>query len=176
MMTFFSETTKWLLTETVLPDSLMEMAIDGRCGIEGVVLWLGRDEGEVAEVTHLVKLRGPHVTKRPNHIHIESALFNDVADFALDNSIRLLGQIHSHGPGYSLNLSPTDRVYGLQTPYYLSLVAPDYALSDSSIIDCGVHVFRPERGYVRLNDAEVSRQISVVPGPHLPFIEVGGRR
>lgn len=175
MMTLFSETTKWLLPETVLPDSLMEMAIDGRRGNEGVVLWLGRDEGEIAEVTHLVKLRGPLVTKRPNHIHIESALFNDVADFAIDYSIRLLGQIHSHGPGYSLNLSPTDRVYGLQTPYYLSLVAPDYALSDSSIIDCGVHVFRPERGYVRLNDAEVSRQISVVPGPHLPFIEVGGR-
>lgn len=174
MTNFFSETTKWLLPGTVLPDSLMEMAIDGRRGNEGVVLWLGLDEGEIAEVTHLVKLRGPLVTKLPNHIHIESALFNDVADLAIDHSIRLLGQIHSHGPGYSLNLSRTDRVYGLQTPYYLSFVAPDYALSDSSIIDCGVHVFRPERGYVRLSDAEVSRQINIVPGPHLPFIEVGG--
>ena len=174
MTNFFSETTKWLLPGTVLPDSLMEMAIDGRRGNEGVVLWLGRDKGEIAEVTHLVKLRGPLVTKLPNHIHIESALFNDVADLAIDHSIRLLGQIHSHGPGYSLDLSRTDRVYGLQTPYYLSLVAPDYALSDSSIVDCGVHVFRPERGYVRLSRAEVSRQINIVPGHHLPFIEVGG--
>jgi hypothetical protein len=174
MKKLFSETTKWALPETVLPDSLMEMAIDGQRGNEGIVLWLGRDHGEIAEITHLVKLRGPLVTKLPDHIHIESALFNDVADLAIEHGVRLVGQIHTHGPGYSLDLSPTDRVYGLQTPHYLSLVAPNYALSDSSLVDCAVHVFTPARGYVRLNNAELSRQINIVAGPHLPFIQVGG--
>jgi hypothetical protein len=176
MNKLFSKTTKWLLPETVLADSLLEMVIDGRRGDEGIVLWLGRDHGETAEITHLVKLRGPLVTKRPDQIHIEAALFNDVADVAIEHNIRLIGQIHSHGPRYSLNLSPTDKTYGLQTPYYLSLVAPDYGLSDSSLSDCAVHVFRPGRGYVRLSTGEVSRQIQIIPGPHLPFIEVGGLR
>lgn len=174
MNTLFSETTKWLLPETVLPDSLLEMAIDGRRGNEGIVLWLGRDAGDTAEITHLVKLRGPLVIRRPNQIHIESALFNDVADVCIEHDIRLVGQIHSHGPGYSLNLSTTDRIYGLHTPHYLSLVAPDYGLSESSLSDCGVHVFKPRRGYVWLSAADVSRQIHILPGPHLPFIEVGG--
>jgi hypothetical protein len=174
-MTLFSETTNWRLPETVLPDSLQEMAIDGRRGTEGIVLWLGRDDGESAEITHLVKLRGPLVTKRPNQIHIESALFNDVADVAIENNVRLVGQIHSHGRGYSLDLSPTDRIYGLRTPHYLSVVAPDYGLSPCSVTDCGVHVFKPGCGYVRLTLAEVSKKIAIVRGPHLPFIEVGGR-
>jgi hypothetical protein len=176
MTNLFSKTTKWVLPRTVLPDSLMEMASDGTHGNEGIVLWLGRDNGAIAEITHLVKLRGPLITKLPDHIHIESALFNDIADRAIEYGVRIVGQIHSHGPGYSVDLSPTDRVYGLQTPYYLSLVAPDYALSDSTIIDCGVHVFRPGIGYVRLNDAEVLQRVEIVPGPHLPFFEIGGLR
>jgi hypothetical protein len=174
MTNLFSETTRWVLPETVLPDSLMEMASDGRHGNEGIVLWLGRDYGAMAEITYLVKLRGPLITKLPDHIRIESALFNDIADTAIEYGVRVVGQIHSHGPGYSVDLSPTDRVYGLQTPYYLSLVAPDYALSDSTIIDCGVHVFRPRIGYVRLSDVEVSQRIEIIPGLHLPFIEIGG--
>lgn len=176
MTHLFSETTKWVLPNTVLPDSLAEMAIDGTHGDEGIVLWLGRDQGAIAEITLLVKLRGPLITKLPDHIHIESALFNDIADTTIQYGVRIVGQVHSHGPGHSVNLSPTDKVYGLQTPYYLSLVAPDYALSDSTILDCGVHVFRPGLGYVRLSGAEVSRQIEIIPGPHLPFIEVGGLR
>jgi hypothetical protein len=173
MNSFFSDTTSWKIPETVLPDSFQEMAIDGELGNEGIVLWLGRDEDSTAEVTHLIRLRGPLVYKLPNHIHIDSALFNDVADVAIENKVRLLGQIHSHGVGYSLDLSIPDRRYGLQVPHYLSLVAPGYARVPVPVTRCGVHVFQPRRGYVRLGPLEIARSIQIVPGPHLPFIEVG---
>lgn len=175
MNSFVFKTIYWRLPETMLPDSLQEMAIDGQRGNEGIVLWLGRDDDNTAEITHLVKLRGPLIKKMPNQIHIESALFNEVADVAIEHNVRLVGQIHSHGRFYPLDLSWTDRLYGLQVPNYLSLVAPDYGLSSSVLSDCGVHVFKPGRGYIRLTRAEIAKQISTFSGPQLPFIEVGGR-
>lgn len=183
MTSYFSKTTKWKISETVLPDSFGEMALDGEFGNEGIVLWLGRDQGASAEVTHLVKLRGPLIYKCPNQIRIHSALFNEVADVAIEHNVRLLGQIHSHGAGFDLDLSFSDRSYGLQTPYYLSLVAPNYARFVVPVSACGVHVFKPTRryllwpgpsAYVRLKLREVHRSLEIVPGPHLPFITVGG--
>lgn len=176
MKPVFPQVTSWRIPDTVLPDSLQEMAIDGRAGNEGLVLWLGHDQGKIAEVAYLVKLRGPNISKRPNQIRINSALFNDLADVAIENGVRLIGQIHTHGPGYPLDLSLTDRAYGLQTPFYLSVVAPNYGLSATTFMDCGVHVYVPRKGFVRLRANEVGRRIRLLSGPHLPFVELGGER
>jgi hypothetical protein len=170
---YFSQVETWRIPETVIPDALAEMAIDGCDGNEGIVLFLGRDKDAAAEVTHLVKLRGPGLRKHPLQIKIDAALLNEVTDVAIENKVRLIGQVHSHGPGFSLDLSPTDRAYGLKTPYYLSLVAPDYGMSAVPIQRWGVHVFMENQGYVQLSAAEVDRRVQVVPGAHAPFITVG---
>jgi hypothetical protein len=174
MNPYFAHVEKWRIPESVVPDSLAEMAIDGRRRNEGIVLFLGRDHDDFTEVTHLVKLRGPHIKKYPNLINIEAPLLNEVADLASSHGVRLIGQVHTHGRGYSLDLSPTDREYGIQAPFYLSLVAPDYALSPSALKHWGLHVFVEDTGYVRLNPAEIDRRIEVVPGPQLPFLTAGG--
>jgi hypothetical protein len=174
MNSLYSQTTAWRIPQTVLGDCLQEMSIDGQNGNEGIVLWFGREESGTAEITHLVKLRGPLIRKRPDQITIDSALFNDVADLAIEHNVRLLGQIHTHGAGYSLDLSQTDRVYGLQVPFFLSLVAPNYGRSLVSVSSCGVHVFLPGRGYVRLTPTEVAQHLTIISGPHLPFFEIGG--
>lgn len=173
---YFSHTETWRIPETVVPDSLAEMAIDGRRGNEGLVLWLGCDHGEIAEVTHLVRLRGPLVKKHPDLINVHASLLNDVADLAIDEKVRLIGQVHTHGPGYWLDLSPTDRDYGIKVPSYLSLVAPDYGRTTAPIQQWGVHVFDDGDGYVRLSPEEVHRRLQIVPGPHLPFLTAGGER
>lgn len=170
---YFSQVEAWRIPEAVIPDALAEMAIDGREGNEGIVLFLGRDKDATAEVTHLVKLRGPGLRKHPLQIKIDAALLNEVTDVAIENEVRLIGQVHSHGPGFSLDLSPTDKAYGLKTPYYLSLVAPDYGMSAVPIQRWGVHVFMENQGYVRLDAAEVESRIQVVPGAHARFITVG---
>jgi hypothetical protein len=171
---YFSEIETWRIPESAIADALAEMSIDGRDGNEGIALFLGQDNDDGdAEVTHLVKLRGPGLKKRPAQINIDAALLNEVTDVAIENKVRLLGQVHSHGPGYGIALSRTDRVYGIKTPYYLSLVAPDYGLSAAPIQRWGVHVFREQQGYVQLSAVEADRRIQLVPDMDVYVITVG---
>lgn len=170
---YFSETRLWRIPQAAIEDSLDEMGRDGVNGHEGIVLWLGKDSAEIAEVTHLVRLRGPLVEKRKAFINIHPALFNDVADVAIEYGVRLVGQVHSHGPGYGVDLSPTDRIHGIQVPSYLSLVAPDYARTRVSIHDWGVHVYTRDAGYVRLSDDAARRCLQITDGLHPPMLTVG---
>lgn len=171
---YFSEIETWRFPEMAITDALNEMAIDGREGNEGIVLFLGRDMDAAAEVTHLLKLRGPGVEKYPARINIDASLLNDVTDVAIGNKVRLIGQVHSHGPGYGLDLSPTDRVYGIATPHYLSLVAPDYALFAAPLQRWGVHVFMEDRGWLRLGASETNCRLQVIPDAFASVITVGG--
>jgi hypothetical protein len=170
---YFSDIESWHIPEMLIADALDEMAIDGRQGNEGIALFLGRDKDRDAEVTHLMKLRGPGLEKYPDQINIHSSLLNDVTDVAISNKVRLIGQVHSHGPGYGIGLSYTDRAYGIKTPFYLSLVAPDYALSSAPLRSWGVHVFMEKQGYVQLDAAEAGRRLRIVPGVSVPVITVG---
>lgn len=170
---YFAATDIWRIPQTVITDVLEEMTIDGSRGNEGIALFLGRHEGTTAEVTHMVKLRGLGVQKYPDQIRITAALLNEVTDVAIHNQVCLIGQVHSHGPGYSVDLSPTDRTYGIQTPHYLSLVAPNYAMSEAPFHYWGVHVYTHNRGYVRLTEQEVDHRIQFVSSASLPFLTVG---
>jgi len=138
-MNFFPRIDRWTIPESVLSISFREMAQDGVQGNEGIALWLGHHSGDRAEVTHLVALRGPGLIKKPNLLMISSGLINDVTDLAIERGVTLLGQIHSHGTGYGTNLSPTDRKYGVAVPYFLSVVAPHYAMKPGTrISECGI--------------------------------------
>jgi proteasome lid subunit RPN8/RPN11 len=150
------------------------MAIDGCDGNEGIVFWLGQDREDIAEITHLVRLRGPLVVKHPEFVQVHPSLFNEIADIAIAHRLRLIGQVHTHGPDYRLDLSPTDRQYGIKTPSYLSLVAPNYGRTEVPVHHWGVHIFEEGLGYVRMRPAEAQRRIQVVSGPGLPFLTVGG--
>jgi proteasome lid subunit RPN8/RPN11 len=171
---YFAVTDIWRIPQTVITDVLEEMAIDGSRGNEGIALFLGRHEGTTAEVTHLVKLRGAGIQKHPDQIRITAALLNEVTDVAIENEVCLIGQVHSHGPGHYVDLSPTDRAFGIKTPYYLSLVAPDYAMSEALFQDWGVHVYTENHEYERLPNHEVDRRIQFVSNASLPFLTVGG--
>lgn len=157
---YFPPVERWNLPESVLAASISEMSSDGVYGNEGVVLWLGHRSNGEAWITHLVALRGPGCIKRPAQLVIRESVFAAVTDIAIEYGISLVGQIHSHGPGYGVDLSSTDRMYGVTVPYYLSLVAPDYAMrSDISLIECGVHVLEPGHGFRRLSLAEIHSRV-----------------
>jgi proteasome lid subunit RPN8/RPN11 len=169
----FSPTQSWRIPQAAIEDSLDEMACDGANGHEGIVLWLGKDTGEIAEVTHLIRLRGPLVEKCPQLINIHPALFNDVADVAIEHGVRLVGQVHSHGPACGVDLSRTDRIHGIQVPFYLSLVAPDYARTRAPLHDWGVHVYTREAGYVRLRHDKARRCLQITGSLRPPMLTVG---
>ena len=170
----FSQIDTWTLPVSALENAFAEMAIDGRDGNEGVTLWLGKRGNGRAEITHSVVLRGPGVIKRPAYLNIEPDLLNDVADLAIELDVSLVGQIHSHGHGYSTDLSLTDRNYGIRVPYYLSLVAPDYAMNAGiPITDCGVHVYERDLRFRRFSLSEVDTRIKLVGGIDTPVLTVG---
>lgn len=172
--TFFPKIEEWYFVEGVLENSLQEISNDGVHGNEGVVLWLGRRVQGHAEITHLVGLRGPGVIKHPDLLVITPWLLNEVADVALHLNVSLIGQIHSHGPGHSIELSRTDRAQGIAVPHFLSVVAPDYGLrNDIRITDCGVHVFELGFGYRRLSTRDVEQRVQIVSGSPPPLLFIG---
>lgn len=171
---YFPPVEAWVLPMRAFQQSLQEMARDGREGNEGVALWLGRQSSTIAEITHVVGLRGSGVIKRPDQLHIASWLVNEVTRLAVALNLSLIGQIHSHGNEYAVDLSPTDRAYGIAVPYYLSVVAPDFGMNNSTqIAECGVHVFEPGLGYRRLPPIEIANRIRLEIHDHAEFVLVG---
>lgn len=171
---YFPPVESWMLPLEAFQQSLQEMARDGHEGNEGVALWLGRQVKSRAEITLVVGLRGSGVSKRPDQLRITSWLINEVTQLAVARNLFLVGQIHSHGKGYGIDLSPTDRAYGIAAPYYLSVVAPDFGLRDSTqIADCGVHIFEPGLGYRSLSSREITARLHMDRHAHTEFVLVG---
>jgi proteasome lid subunit RPN8/RPN11 len=171
MSEYFSIPDSWILPDFVWRQSFDDMAIDGLRGCEGVALWLGRVENEIAIATQVVLLRGHGVLKRPFQLAISADLMNRVSDVALEKGLFLVGQIHSHSPLASTDLSNPDRYLGITEPGYLSLVAPNFAQAPSARLeDCGVHVHEGESGWRKLHVPEIRarfEQPSVTPVPAL---------
>jgi proteasome lid subunit RPN8/RPN11 len=171
-MNLFPKISKWLVPERLLAESITEMRLDGQNGDEGICLWLGvRTEQEcTATISHLVKLRGSGIRKSPANIQIEPRVMRDVHHEAQELGLILVGQIHSHGRDYGIDLSYVDIKYGVSVPYYLSVVAPDYAMKPKTQWeDCGTHIYFLGTGYTRVNPDGV---VSVEPSINLKVITV----
>ena len=152
------------------------MAQDGRWGNEGISLWLGTKHRGEAHLSHLVFPRGSGVRKSPLNIQIAPELMREVHEQAEAVGRILVGQIHSHGRKYGVDLSPTDHAYGVRVPYFLSVVCPDYAQTDSTTIaDCGVHIFLPNVGFTRLTHRQVAKQIVIIFESDVEILMVGGQ-
>ena len=160
---------RWILPQTALDHSYAELAADGARHREGIVLWAGRsacdgDKRPVARITHVLLLRGPGVRRGFGYISIAPELLNDVTDAlaAGGDDLYVVGQIHGHPPGVPTDLSDVDIAYGIRTPQYLSVVAPDFGMSSPARIeDCGVHVFEPHAGWRRLASSEVAARLDI---------------
>jgi hypothetical protein len=174
MSEFFPPIDKWQLDEAVLSNSFSDMRIDGELGNEGSCLWLGKRINGGAIISRVVALRGAGITKQPAFLHVTDELMFEVAELASAHDEVILAQIHSHGPGYGVDLSHTDHRYGIRVPHFVSIVAPDYAHQDVPLIDCGVHVFEPEFGYRRFKSVEVEQRFVFGKSHESSFVIVGG--
>lgn len=173
-MNFFTPVNTWCIPESAFAASLEEMAKDGIYGNEGVAMWLGRRGNGQAEVTHVVAIRGSDVIKRPDQLVIPAGLVNEITNIAAGLGVVLVGQIHSHGRMYGTDLSYADRTLGITVPYYLSLVAPDYALRPQTRLEeCGVHLFEQPRGFRRMSLDEISQRVQLVPSPPVQTLIAG---
>ena len=174
-MNYFPKIDRWHMPLDAMTKSLEEMALDGAEGNEGICLWLGnKDDGGDATISHAVLLRGPGIVKNPANIQIAPELMRQVHVAARELGLTLVGQVHSHGSDYGVSLSFVDRRYGISVPYYLSVVAPDYALRrEMTIQDCGVHVFVPGVGYVGLTSKQVKKCILIESNRSIETLTIG---
>lgn len=148
----------WVIPEDLMAESLLTMRPHGAAGNEGLALWFGTGSGGRAEVTHLVEVRGAGFRTSPLFMSLSMRAMASLTDLAERLGAYLVGQIHSH-PGTLLNLSELDEEHGIRVPDYLSVVCPYYAQRNSSLEECGIHVFEG-RGYRRLNPAEAEHRIA----------------
>lgn len=154
----------WLLADGLMQAVLEELSVDGRRDREGVAFFLGRHFGPEAHITHLVILRGEILVKREDHLHIPATLMNEVTDLVIEHKAVLLGQIHSHGPGYGVDLSYPDHFFGIRAPGFLSLVCPDFGLrSGTRLEECGIHVFEAPQGFRRMRAGEIAQRFAPLP-------------
>ena len=175
MTEYFDVPDRWVLPDYVWRQSLRDMALDGTQGREGVALWLGEIEGNIATAHQCVLLRGPGVTKRRDQLVINADLMNQVTVAALERELILVGQIHSHGPFASTDLSYPDRYLGITEPGYLSLVAPDFGMNPhTEPQDCGVHVHEGATGWRRMTVSEVGTRFDLPQRQECPPLIVGG--
>ena len=159
----------WLLPSNLLQVSMAMMAPRGRSGNEGLALWLGRESQGIARVTHALELRGPGFRSSPLQLSISMLGMSAITDLAEEEDVFLLGQVHSH-PGEYIDLSETDRRYGIRVAEYLSVVCPHYAQRPATRFeDCGVHVFDRE-DYRQLSPLESKRRIYFFPEPAVSLI------
>lgn len=171
--TFFTDVRSWIIPASALEASFAEMRADGSIrGTEGIALWLGGRERDT-RVSHVVLLRGPGVVREPDFVRISDALLNDVTDETIRLGVQLVGQVHSHGPLSTVGLSWIDQTGGVRVPFYLSVVAPDFAAGAAEIGTCGAHIFDPVRGWRRMSAVEVRERIVIVADA-VETITVGG--
>lgn len=172
MTEFFEMPDRWVLPRPVWRQSLDDMALDGTRGCEGVALWLGRHQDGAAVVSTCVLLRGPGVVKRLDHLSISAELMNQVTMAALELDLFLIGQVHSHSPYASTDLSYPDRYLGITERGYLSLVAPNFAQNPETRLDhCGVHVHEGDAGWRRMKVAEISDRFDMPDlAPRSPLV------
>ena len=103
----------WSLPGDLLETSIEVMRPHGRKGNEGLALWLGKTDGNLARVTHLVSLSGDGFRTSPLQLRLSWNAMSKLTELADKIDAYLVGQIHSH-PGNFIDLSEVDQVYGIR--------------------------------------------------------------
>jgi len=171
---FFTKVTRWVFPGDALDVALAELRLDGDRSTEGIALWLGDRKSGVANVTHMVYLRGSGLYKTEYHIRVSPNLINEVTDAAINLGKTLIGQIHSHPAEAGVEMSPSDEAGTPHVPYYLSVVVPDLGQRPGTQIgDCGVHVFEPRLGFHRLSPRQVRSRVAFIEGGSVQRITLG---
>lgn len=116
------------VTSTVLPDSFEILRSCGRGLAECVVYWLGPsgDANLVDEVVH------PRHSAHVGGYDVDGAWQNQLWLRLAREDRRLLTQVHTH-PAAAYHSQRDDAMAALQTPGFLSLVVPDFALGEISL-------------------------------------------
>lgn len=160
-MTGFSTVEVVLVPRQVLDDGQKFLHTVGATGREGMVLWVGRQEGPTFHVTNLVI---PHQrglrTSDGVCVIVDPDELRRLNLELYQHNLRLIAQVHSH-PNRAFH-SDTDDEYAIaRTIGALSLVVPDFASRPFSLSDCATYRLSSRGTWDPLTLGEVSRLIRI---------------
>ena len=82
------------------------------------------------------------------HIHIRSTAFTKLWDLCELQSLRVIGDIHTH-PGSSVRQSETDRQNPMIARHgHIALIVPYFGTRQVSVREVGVHEYRGDLGWI----------------------------
>jgi len=116
------------IASAVLPESFEILRSCGAGRAECVVYWLGRrtNDALVDEVVH------PKHSSHAGGYDVDGAWQNQLWLRMAREDRRLLAQVHTH-PAAAYHSQRDDAMAALQTPGFLSLVVPEFALGEVSL-------------------------------------------
>jgi proteasome lid subunit RPN8/RPN11 len=111
----------------------------GRSGKEGMVLWVGTQEGARFQVTTpLIPRQRGISTKDGVCVIVDSDEMHRINKELFESGLRLIAQVHSH-PTDAYHSDTDDEFAIANTIGCLSLVVPDFASRDFDLSDCAVY-------------------------------------
>ena len=127
-------------------------------GHEGICYWAGR---EGSDLTSLEAVVVPQARHGPLGVFVSEAAFGEIARCARAMGLGILAQVHSH-PGYdSRHSDGDDDLIVMPFENMLSLVAPHYGRTLTSITDFSIHQYQ-DRRWVLCNPKSILRSFEVV--------------
>ncbi|MDB5874657.1 MAG: hypothetical protein JWQ07_4099 [Ramlibacter sp.] len=146
----------------VLRDGYASMRMAGKMGLEGMVLWVGQQDGQVFNVTQLIiprqrGLRTPDglcaVVDGDELARLNMHLYR--------NSLELVGQVHTH-PGAAYH-SETDDQHAIATTIgSFSIVVPNFAVTDFPLTECAVYRLDSSGHWAEVDESQAPNRIIVV--------------
>lgn len=160
-MTGFLDIRTVIVPRIVIQDGHHFLRVAGATGREGLILWIGKNNGDTFNVTELVipEQRGIR-TSDGVCVVIEG---NALAQLNVDlykRQLQLIAQVHSH-PGAAYH-SPMDDEYAIASRVgCLSLVIPDFAKRSFSLEECATYRLSAESEWTELSIGE-TRQLIII--------------
>jgi hypothetical protein len=128
---------------------------------EGFVLWLGRWEGNRAQVCeHYVPKQTTLRSDDGVGYFVDSAALFNLNRYLSSTGLRLLAQVHSH-PGRAYHSGTDDRYAVVTTEGGLSVVVPDFARWPLVLARCAVYRLI-DRQWCELSGSEVTGLFNVI--------------
>jgi hypothetical protein len=161
-MSALSDVIEVQVPEDVIARGYEFMRAAGKARLEGMVLWVGRQQGYVFSVTDLIvpEQRGLSTPDGVCAI-VDAPELQRLNMHLYRNSLELVAQVHTH-PGRAYHSDTDDRYAIANTVGCFSLVVPNFAKRDYALHDCAVYRLNARGEWIEVDESAPPNKILVV--------------
>ena len=133
------------IKETISVDTVAHLRRSGRRGLEGMVLWAGRLNGDAVIVEEaIVPMQDARITDHGLIVTVNGDELHRINVHLFRNGLRLIAQVHSH-PGRAYHSDVDDEYAVVTEEGAFSIVVPEFAAGDFDLQDYAIYRLQPGR-------------------------------